>query len=385
MKRYDFDRPIDRRDTCSIKTDFVPDKDALPLWIADMDFPVADEIVAAIKKRADHPIYGYGYLPDSLFEAFAAWHRARHGVVYDPTKAIPYYSVVSAIRLVLSALTEPGDAVTIMTPAYMNFKPSVEEIGRRLETSPLIVEDGRYRIDFADLDARLSRSKVLLACSPHNPVGRVWTMDELSRILALCEKHGTILLSDEIHSDLILPGSTHTAALTLGEKAKELTVVMLSATKTFNLAQAGMAFIYTENSAYETKIRRFMENLHLGAMNVFAAAAVEAAYRHAGDWLDQVLVYVEGNERVVRARIAATMPKLAPVPLEGTYLLWVDCRRLGSAYRDFFEKEAKVYGDDGALFGTEGEGFYRLNIATPRCVVDEMLARMERAYRARIE
>jgi len=385
MTHYDFDRPIDRHGTCSIKTDFVPEKDALPLWIADMDFPVADEIVAAIKRRADHPIYGYGYLPGSLFEAFAAWHLARHGVTYDPTKAIPYYSVVSAIRLVLSALTEPGDAVTIMTPAYMNFKPSVEEIGRRLVTSPLIVEDGRYRIDFDDLDGCLARSKVLLACSPHNPVGRVWTKDELVRILALCEKHGAILLSDEIHSDLILPGSVHTPALTLGGKAKDRAVVMLSATKTFNLAQAGMAFMYTEKPIYEAKIRKFMEGLHLGAMNCFAAAAVEAAYRHAGGWLDQVLAYVQDNERIVRARMAATMPKLTVSPLEGTYLLWVDCRRLGSGYRDFFEKEAKVYGDDGALFGTEGEGFYRLNVATPRCVVDEMLLRMERAYRARME
>ena len=382
MKQYDFDRLIDRHDTCSVKTDFVPEADVLPLWIADMDFPVADEIVEALKRRADHPIFGYGYLPEGLFSAFAAWHRDRHGVTYDSAKAIPYYSVVSAIRLVLAALTEPGDGVAIMTPAYMNFKPSVVEIDRTLVTSPLLNVDGRYEIDFADLEDCLCRSKVLLACSPHNPVGRVWTRDELLRILALCERHDVLFLSDEIHSDLILPGYRHTPLLTLGEVAKKRSVIMLSATKTFNLAQAGMAFIYTENPVYEAKIRKMMTSLHLGAMNVFAAVAVQAAYEHGAGWLDQVLSYVRENERIVAARILGTMPEIRISPLEGTYLLWVDCRRLGVPVADFFEQEARIYGDDGALFGDGGEGFYRLNIATPRCVVIDMLDRMERAYRA---
>jgi len=382
MKTYDFDRLIDRHDTCSVKTDFVPEADVLPLWIADMDFPVADEIVEAVKRRADHPIFGYGYLPEGLFEAFSAWHRNRHGVTYDPTKAIPYYSVVSAIRLILAALTEPGDGVTIMTPAYMNFKPSITAIDRTLVTSPLINVDGRYEIDFADLDRCLGRSRVLLACSPHNPVGRVWTRDELQRILDLCERHDAIFLSDEIHSDLILPGFTHTPALLLGEIAKKRSVIMLSATKTFNLAQAGMAFMYTENPIYEAKIRKMMEIYHLGAMNVFAAVAVRAAFEHGSDWLDQVLSYVRENCRIVAERITRTMPKLRMSPLEGTYLLWIDGRRLGVSVPAFFEQEARVYGDDGALFGDAGEGFYRLNIATPRCVVYDMLDRMEKAYRA---
>ncbi|HAQ56807.1 MAG TPA: aminotransferase [Acholeplasmatales bacterium] len=382
MKQYDFDRLIDRRDTCSIKTDFVPTTDLLPLWIADMDFPVADEIVAAVKRRADHPIFGYGYLPDGLFRAFVEWHRARHGVVYDATKTIPYYSVVSAIRLVLAALTEPGDGVTIMTPAYMNFKPSVVDIDRTLVTSPLINVDGRYEIDFADLDRCLSRSRVLLACSPHNPVGRVWTRGELEHILALCERHDAILISDEIHSDLILPGFAHTPILTFGDIARQRSVVMLSATKTFNLAQTGMAFMYSENPVYEAKIRKMMGSLHLGAVNVFAAVMVQAAYEHGSDWLEQVLSYVHENERIVAERIGRTMPDIRISPLEGTYLLWVDCRRLGIPVSVFFEKEARIYGDDGALFGEGGEGFYRLNIATPRCVVADMLDRMEQAYHA---
>jgi len=384
MKRYDFDRMIDRNHTCSVKTDFVPEAGLLPLWIADMDFPVADEIVEAIKRRADHPIFGYGYLPDKLFEAFAAWHETRHGAKYDPARVIPYYSVVSAIRLVLKALTEAGDGVTIITPAYMNFKPSIEESGRTLVPCPLINADGRYEIDFDRLDGCLCRSKALLLCSPHNPVGRVWSREELDRIASLCEARGVVLLSDEIHSNLIMPGAKNIAALTLAGNVKAFAVTLLSATKTFNLAQSGIAFIYTENPSFEAKIRAIMNEMHLGAMNVFAATAVQAAYEHGAGWLDQVLAYVHDNYRVVAQRIAKTMPRLVLSPLEGTYLAWVDCRRLGVPASVFFEKEAKIYGDDGLLFGAEGEGFYRLNIATPRCVVDDMLDRMEKAYRARV-
>jgi cystathionine beta-lyase len=246
-------------------------------------------------------------------------------------------------------------------------------------------QGGRYAIDFERLDDCLCRSRALLFCSPHNPVGRVWSREEYGRVAALCEHHGVLLLADEIHSDLIMPGGPkNIPSMTLGGDVGKFTVTMLSATKTFNLAQNGIAFIYTENSVFETKIRALMTAMHLGAMNVFAAAAVEAAYEHGGEWLDQVLAYIQGNYRRVVERIASTMPQLSVSPLEGTYLVWVDCRRLGVPPAEFFERNAKIYGDDGILFGADGEGYYRLNLATPRCVVDEMLARTERAYRARL-
>jgi len=380
LKKYDFDQPIDRHASCCIKTDFVPCREVLPMWVADMDFPVADEIVEALILRSRHPIFGYSYLPDGLFQAFVAWHERRHGIAYDPARIIPYYSVVSAIRLVLSALTEPDAAVTIMTPVYMQFRPSIEAVGRTVIENPLIENKGIYEIDFADLDRCLARSAVLLLCSPHNPVCRVWTREELGRIAVMCERHGVILLADEIHSDLIMPGYQNIPFMSLGNKVSSFSVTLLSATKTFNLAQTGMAFIITGNREYEIKIRRLMDSLHLGAQNVFAAVAVQAAYEHGADWLDQVLAYVHQNERLVRERMAKTTPKIVLSPLEGTYLLWLDCRALGVAMTTFFEKEAKIYGDDGGLFGPGGEGHYRLNIAASRPVVIEMLDRLEKAY-----
>jgi cystathionine beta-lyase len=380
MKRYNFDRIIPRDHTSSIKFDHEKSKECLPMWVADMDFPVADEIVDAVKKRARHPIYGYSYIPEETIAALIGWHERRHGVTYEKTNIIPYYSVVAAMNLLISIFSEPEDFVTIMSPVYMCFRSSVHETGRNLAVSPLRNENGFYLIDFADLEACLKKSKILLLCSPQNPVGRVWTEKELKKIADLTEKYHVLVLSDEIHSDLILPGHHHTPFVTLSKHAKENSITLLSCTKTFNLAQAGMCFMITENAEYRGKIQERMTAFHLGDQNLFATVMTQAAFTHGDAWLDQVLAYLAENFQMVKEFIEAKTPGIKVLPLEGTYLLWLDCRTLKTGVVDLFENQGHIFGLDGVLFGEDGAKYYRLNIATSRKTIKEMLKRLENAY-----
>lgn len=380
MKHYRFDRVIARKDTASVKFDHDKDPDCIPMWIADMDFPVADEIVLAAKKRAKHPIFGYSYIPDGLYEAFITWQKTRHGVLYAKENIIPYYSVVAAIDLLLQIFTNQGDYITIMSPVYMCFWSSIRETKRNVAVSPLINENGRYLIDFASLEECLKNSKVLLLCSPHNPSGRVWTSVELKRINALAKKYHVLVISDEIHSDLIMPGFKHIPFITLDKETASYTITLLSATKTFNIAQSGMSFIISENQGYLKKIREAMTSFHLGSQNVFATVMVEAAFRDGSTWLDQVIPYINDNYLHIKQTLETKMPKIKILPLEGTYLAWLDCRALKKSVVDLFENDAHILGEDGILFGSEGAGYYRLNIATQRKTIDKMLERLETAY-----
>ncbi|MDD3126125.1 MAG: PatB family C-S lyase [Candidatus Izemoplasmatales bacterium] len=381
MKRYNFNKIICRKDTNSVKYDLGKGDDCLSMWIADMDFPVADEIVKALKKRVNHPIYGYSYIPDDVFDAFINWQKTRNGIAIKKADIIPYYSVVAGINLLLNIFTEPNDNITIMSPVYNYFWTGIKNAKRNIVASPLINSDGYYLIDFANLDLCLQKSKVLLLCSPHNPVGRVWSEGELKKIAALAEKNHVLVISDEIHSDLIMPGFKHVPFSTVNERIKDSTFTLLSATKTFNIAATGMSFLVSENPEHIKQINEAMCQYHLGAQNVFAPVMVNAAFQHGAAWLDQVIKYIEGNYQLVKTEIEAKMPKISLPPLEGTYLLWLDCRKLKKCVCDFFETEAKVLGEDGSLFGENGAKFYRINIATPRKNIRKMLARLEEAYR----
>jgi len=380
MRQYDFDPVICRENTCSIKNDVRDCSDMLCMWVADMDFAVAEPISDAIKTRACHPIYGYSYIPDTLFQSVSAWYLKRQGILYDPTLILPYYSVVSAISLTLLALTKEGDGVTIMAPTYMNFPPAVEGVKRVIHYCPLINNNGIYEVDFVQFEACLAKSKVFLHCSPHNPSGRVWTLSEQVRMAELCEKHHVLVISDEIHSDLIMPGYKHIPFLIAYPKAKEFTVTMLSATKTFNLAHNGMAFIMPITNQRHHQIKSLMDSMHLGSMNIFATTAVNAAYEAGEEWLDQVLAYIYKNYLHIKNTVETHYPKIKILPLEGTYLMWFDCRKLGIPVTELFEKAGHILGEDGILFGPHGKGYYRLNIATSRIIIDEMLHRLDKAY-----
>lgn len=381
MKPRNLDEILSRMGTNSIKFDHEMVGDRLPLWVADMDFPVAEEIVEAAIARAKHPIFGYSYLPEELFEAFLRWQRDRHGIEYRRNDVIPYYNVLASISLILNALTAPGDGVTIMTPVYMGFWDVLKAAGRTIVPCPLVNADGRYTIDFSALDECFSRSKVFLMCSPHNPVGRVWTKEELERIAVLANKHHLLVIADEIHSDLVLSPNRHIPYLSLPQADPKNTIVLLSATKTFNIAQSGMSFIIAEESGHGARLAEEMARYHVKDQNLFAAVMVRAAYEHGGPWLDQVLGYIQDNARLIETTLKEKMPLITMLPLEGTYLIWLDCRKLPLSVVEFFETRSGILGEDGILFGVDGAGYYRVNIATPRKNIETMLSRTEETYR----
>lgn len=381
MREYDFDKIIDRSGTNSIKHDFLAEEGMLQLWIADMDFPVCEDIVEAGRRRLDHPIFGYSSTPDSLYEALCQWQKRRHGVCFPQDRIIPYYSVVSAMNLILMTLTKKKDVITIMSPVYMRFPTSVYETGRSLCISPLSEFEGKYTIDFENLETCMKRSKVLLLCNPHNPVGRVFTEAELKRIYNLAVKYDILVVSDEIHADVLMEGHKHIPFVTIDPEASKRTITLVSATKTFNLAQAGMAFIIAGEKTHYDQLKHALASWHLGAPNVLAVQMVEAAYRHGDDWLDQVTHYVEGNYHYLKEAVETTMPRIRILPLEGTYLCWFDMRRIAVSVVEFFETRGRIRGEDGILFGAEGEGFYRLNLATPRANIETVVKRMQAVYR----
>lgn len=382
MEKFDLDQVICRENTCSVKNDYRNCDEMICMWVADMDFAVAPAIQEAIKKRAEHPIFGYSYVPDRLFNAVSNWYFKRQGIVYNPQKMITYCSVVSAISLTLLTLTNEGDTVTTFAPTYMNFPSAVKSVKRNIIYSNLIDTGEGFSIDYDDLDRCLSQSKVFLHCSPHNPTGRVWTLEEQRKIAELCEKNHVLVISDEIHSDLIMPGYKHIPFMEINPQSKDYTVTMISATKTFNLANNGVAFIVPGNELMFSKIKQYQESLHLNSMNIFASTAVLAAYESGEEWLDEVVNYVDSNYQLIKSFIETKLPRIKVNELQGTYLMWLDCRNLGQPVVDFFESTAKVLGEDGILFGPAGQGYYRLNIASPRLIINEMLSRIESAYQS---
>ncbi len=381
MTKYNFDEIICRNNTFSVKNDFCPEKDMISMWVADMDFAVAPPILEAIRCRANHPIFGYSYIPDSFFETVSNWYEKRHHYVYDPKQLIPFCGVVSALSVILLSLTQEGDVVTLQAPTYMNFPPAITGINRKIVYNQLINRNNHYEIDFDDLERCLSQSKVFVHCSPHNPTGRVWTLSEQKRIAELCEKYHVLVISDEIHSDLIMPGFSHIPFMSVSHLAPSYTITTISATKTFNLAHNGMAFMAPGNPIHYEKIKHVIESMHLGSMNIFAMTAVKAAYESGEDWLDSMLKYVYDNYRFVKERFEKTMKRIVVNPLEGTYLVWLDCRNLDQSVVDFFETNGRVYGEDGILFGPAGEKYYRMNIATSRLVLEDVVNRLETTYR----
>ena len=380
MKQYDFDTIIERANTNSIKFDFLKEEEMLPLWIADMDFPVCDAIVEAGKKRLDHPIFGYSSIPCSLYEALCEWQRMRHGACFPTDQIIPYYSVVSAMNLILMSLTKKKDVVTIMSPVYMRFPTSVYETSRSLRISPLLDKYGKYEINFENLETCLKTSKALLLCNPHNPVGRVFTEAELRRIYDLCVKYDILVVSDEIHADILMPPFKHIPFTSIDPEAGKRTITLVSSTKTFNMAQAGMAFIIATNKQHYDILKNVIASYHLGAMNVLAVEMVQAAYLNGSDWLDQVIAYVHANYLYLKHAIETTMPRIHLFAMEGTYLAWFDMRRIPISVVEFFETRGRIRGEDGILFGAEGEGFYRMNLATPRANIEHAVARMKIVY-----
>lgn len=385
--RYDFDTILDRRHTHSLKWDRCPVDfgldDVIPMWVADMDFAAPPEVVEAVSRRAAHGAYGYASIPESFWASAIDWLRERHGWAVERSWLARAPGVVPAVNLCVNAFTAPGDGVVVQTPVYYPFFHAVERNGRRLVRNPLAADGGSYRMDLADLERRIDeRTRLLILCSPHNPVGRVWRREELAQLGEVCARRDLLVLSDEIHMDLVLPGRRHVPLASISPALAERTVTLLAPSKTFNIAGLNMSLVVSSNPALLARYTERFEAAGLTIASLFGAVALEAAYRHGADWLDQLLGYLEGNVDLADRFIAERLPDLRFIRPEGTYLALIDCRRLGMPQAELDEfclRQARVYFDSGAWFGEESSGFVRINLACPRATLAEALARIERA------
>ena len=378
---YNFDEIIDRRNTGASKWESGPDgsrlpDDIIPMWVADMDFPCAPPIVDAIHKAADYRIYGYSRYPEGYIDAMKDFYLRRHNITVSEEDMLFTSGVVPALRFAVQALTEPGDAVITQTPVYYPFFGVIEGQGRVLLDNKLINTDGYYTIDFDDLESLASdpRAKVLLICSPHNPVGRVWTKEELTRMQDICLKHGLILLCDEIHNDLIRGGNVHHSVLELFPDAQNV-ICCTAPSKTFNLAGLGVSHMFSRNKEYLDKIA---EVRGFPTENPLSLAAVKAAFTDCDEWVDELNAYIDGNFELFYSLTAKYFPSAVITKTEGTYLAWVDVSAYTNdtkALEERLLKQFHIYIECGDAF--HGQGFLRVNLACPRSYIEKAFERVK--------
>ena len=394
MTTYDFDIPVDRHGTDSLKYDraelFGRSPDLLSLWVADMDFKTPDEVIEAIVQRANHGIFGYTDPGVDYYQAVAAWMRNRHGWEIDPKGILTTPGVVFALAVAVRAYTQPGDAVLYMPPVYYPFAGVIKENGRVLAEAPLVFSEksGRYAIDFEQFErvAVESGAKLLLFCSPHNPVGRVWRREELERLVQICLEQGITIVSDEIHEDFIRPDHTHIPTASLSPEVADITVTLTSASKTFNLAGLQVANAIFSNERLRREFATALSITGYNQANTLGIVATKAAYEFGASWLDQLNAYLEGNWALLADFLDERIPELKLVEPEGTYLAWVDCRALGlddRGLKRFILDDAKLWLDQGDIFGKPGSGFIRINIATQKAYLLRALEQLATAVTAR--
>ena len=385
--QYAFDQVIDRSDNYASKYDERTKKfgtqDVLPLWVADMDFKTAQPIIDALSNRAQQGIFGYTSRPDSYFEAVCDWQLRRNGWKIDRSLVSFSTGVVPALSAIVHQFSNPGDKILIQTPVYPEFEDSIRAWNRELLVSSLVEKGGVYTVDFEEFEQALrQRPKFFILCSPHNPVGRVWTREELLQMCQLCVKHGVRIVSDEIHSDLLLWGNKHIPTATLSQEIAASTITCISGTKTFNLAGLQASTTVFPNAADKELFDKFWRNLDILRNNCFSLVAMEAAFRHGEEWLTQLLTYLEGNIRFIHDTCAQHIPTIKPNIPESTYLIWLDCRSLGmsdAALAEFMVKKAQLGMNSGASFGKGGEGYMRLNAACPRSVLEQAMEQLTAA------
>lgn len=385
--KYDFDEPVPRRGTNSYKWDTVKDEDVLPMWVADMDFRTAPAIVGALQKRVEHGIFGYTKVPPAYYEAVVNWFRRRHAWLIEKEWIVYTTGVVPAISAIVKALTVPGDRVLVQTPVYNCFFSSIRNNGCEAVANPLIYANGTYRIDYDDLERKAADPKVklLLLCNPHNPVGRVWTRQELRRIGEICIRNRVLVVADEIHCELVFSGHVYIPFASISEDFREHSVTCISPSKAFNLAGLQIANIVAADTDVRMKIDKAININEVCDVNPFGVEALIAAYNRGKDWLEELKHYLSVNYNYLRAYFDEYLPEFPVVMLEGTYLVWVDCRGVGLSSREItdilLEKE-KVRVNPGSLYGEAGEGFIRLNIACPREKLIEGLNRLKRGLKS---
>ncbi len=382
-----FDEIIERKNTDSLKWDYCKQRfgrvDVLPMWVADMDFKSPAPITEAIKRRAEHGIFGYTEVPERLTHAFAEWVKRRHNWMIDHRWIVHSPGVVTSVNTAILAFTKPGDRVLIQTPIYYPFYSSIRDNKRELAINSLRNNDGYYDIDFSDLEKKLADNvKVMILCSPHNPIGRVWKLHELEEILRLCRKYDVIIVSDEIHSDLVFKKNKHIPIASLSEEALKSCVTLMSPTKTFNIAGLSVSAAVIPDMELRKRFKNTINRSGAGMLNIFGLEAAEAAYTHCEGWLEELLVYLEGNLEILDEYFRNNVPQIKVIKPEATYLAWLDCNELpvpAEKLKEFFSNEAGVALNDGITFGKEGYGFQRINFACPKLLLSEGLERIRKA------
>lgn len=380
---YRLDERIPRRGTWSEKWDtgqqLFGDQDVLPLWVADMDFACAPAIVEAVTERGKQGIYGYTLRPQVYLDAITGWFSRRHDWEIDSAWLTDAPGVVPALSIAVQALTEPGDAIIVQPPVYNPFYDVIRRNDRKVAENPLVLESGQYRMNYTELEALMQDgAKLLLLCSPHNPGGRVWTREELERVGSLCTRYGVKVVVDEIHCDLVFHDYRHLPFASLSEAHAQMTVTCLAPSKTFNIPGLATAFTVISNPELRRRFNDRMKALALGSVNYFGPAATIAAYNQSEDWLEAVLDYVQDNRDYAIKYLSTHLPEVHPMLSEGTYLLWVDYRKLGlsgAELKQLMYRQAKVAFTEGSVYGTNGEGFLRINLACPRSLLTEALER----------
>ena len=384
--KYNFDEIIPRRGTNSYKWDSAGDADVLPMWVADMDFRTAPPVVEALRKRVEHGIFGYVRVPDAYYAAVTNWFARRHDWQIEKEWIIYTTGVVPALSAVIKALTAPGDKVMVQTPVYNCFFSSIRNNGCGMIANPLIYRNGTYQRDFADLEQKAADPsvKVLLLCNPHNPAGRVWTKQELTRIGDICIRNNVWVVADEIHCELVFPGHTYIPFASISQEFLMHSVTCTSPSKAFNLAGLQIANIISADTDIRTKIDKAININEVCDVNPFGVEALMAAYNDGEEWLEELKQYLFANYNYLRVYFEEYLPEFPVATLEGTYLVWADCSVLNQSsdetVKTLLEKE-KLWVNEGSLYGEAGEGFIRINIACPRQQLIEGLNRLRRALK----
>ncbi len=387
--RYNFDEIIPRENTNSVKYDiretYFGKPDVFPMWVADMDFKTPDFILEAIRERLNHEILGYTIKPDSFFESIVGWVKRRHN--WDIKKEWIAYSpgVVPAINLIVEGFTSPGDKIIVQPPVYYPFFSAVKNNNRILVNNQLVNNNGKYFIDFDALRKSIDPDvKMLIFCNPHNPVGRVWTKEELTELGNICIENDILIVSDEIHSDLVFPGYTHIPIASLSPEIDKRTITCMAPSKTFNLAGLATSEVIISNPRLRHAYDKVLDKVHIGMGNALGLVALEAAYSKGDEWLDELIKYLTSNLDVARNFLKQEIPSVKLIEPEATYLLWLDFNKLNmsnEALKSFIITDAGLGFNDGPVFGSGGEGFQRMNIALPQPQLMEALDKLKSAFK----
>ena len=379
--KYNFDEIISRKDSGSIKWDETPFGEVLPMWIADMDFKSAPAILNALQERVDHGIFGYTEIPNAFYDAIIRWWKKRYGFKLEKEWLIPVSGVIPALSAAIQSLSKTGDHVIIQSPVYNHFYSSIENNGCVAIENNLLYDNGKYTIDFEDLAQKASdpKAKILIISNPHNPVGRVWTKEELQGVGDICLQHNVVIISDEIHADLVFEGHVHIPVASLGEKYSLNSVTLSSPTKSFNLAGLQVGYFFTQNEQFRKAIQSSFKLMGIELLNLFGISALIAAYEESDQWLDALKEYLQDNYLFLTQFINSNLPQIKVTPLEATYLVWLDCTAFGKTANELSHKlleEQKLWLNSGTMYGGAGEGFLRINIATSKILLEMGLKKL---------